>query len=385
MTVAGAHASLSCGACHGDDGDLSTDPSAAASAQKRCGACHEGHGGVLSGPMAHRSAERAFAAEAFGGSDPRFFEKSCASCHLGSCGDCHGEGHSLSRPSPEACHSCHRGYFTGADYLGRAPREDHLRYQRGGFVDGEAYLKMLPDVHFEAGMSCGACHTMDSLAAGEKAAKGCRDCHEPSPSVQEHRIAAHLEKLECYACHSAWGAQEYGTFFIRHEQSPSAQHFRVRWASGSEYIKSGYLKRQDLPPLGLNGAGRVSPIRPQFIVFTTHLREDKPVGEENRLLAARWKAFFPHTVRRGAPLCGACHENPRRFLLEPEKDRIFLPEKDGLLLPSFWDRRGQELAGGAFYPPGRFTEISEGNPAYRRGMVEKWKKLLDSVEPSSSR
>ncbi|HBB16659.1 MAG TPA: cytochrome C, partial [Syntrophus sp. (in: bacteria)] len=63
-------------------------------------------------------------------------------------------------------------------------------------------------------------------------------------------------------------------------------------------MKSAYLRKQDAPPLGINAAGKVSPIRPEFIVYFTEIRNDRPVGQENRLLAAEWKAFFPHTIRR---------------------------------------------------------------------------------------
>lgn len=381
MTVAGAHRATPCAACHGRGAAVVRDPAGSASGALACDACHPGHRGVLGGPMATRAAEAAFAAEAFGGVDPGFFGAQCGGCHVRTCGDCHGGGHRLARPAVETCHACHRGYFVGADYFGRAPREDSLRYQRGAFADGEAYLKMAPDVHREAGMTCGDCHSMGSLARGEGASKTCRDCHTPSPRVQEHRVGGHLEKLECAACHSAWAAQEYGTFFLRHERSPSAQYFRVRYESGSAYIKSAYLKLQDPPPLGLNAAGRVSPIRPQFVAFYTHVADERPVGEENRLLAARWKAFLPHTVRRGAPLCGGCHENPRRFLLEPEGDRIFLPREDGMTLGSFWDRAGQEVANGAFLPPERFSAMNRWSPEYARGAVERWKRLVGDAAP----
>ncbi len=178
------------------------------------------------------------------------------------------------------------------------------------------------------------------------------------------------------------GAQEYGTFYIRPEKSEVKQYFRVRWTSGSEYIKSAYLKRQNAPPLGLNEAGRVSPIRPQFITFYTHTVEDKPVGEENRLLAARWKAFFPHTIRRGTVLCRECHESPRRFLLEKPEERIYLPDLDGLALPSFWNREGQQVGNGDFFPEERFESLSR-SPAYLKGAVEKWKNLIKNVGASS--
>jgi len=378
-TVRGAHAALTCAACHGEDGAARRT---AASTLVDCDNCHGDLQGVLHGPMAHRGNERVFAAVAFGRHDEGFFEKNCGSCHLASCRDCHGgDPHAMARPGKEDCHRCHRGYYVGADYLGRAPREDSQRYQRGAGFDGEKYLKMRPDAHAEAGLGCGACHSMASLAAGMPAAKGCRDCHQPDPRVIEHRIAAHLEKLECYACHSAWGAQEYGSFFLRVGDNPLGEVFRVRREQGSEYLRSAYLKRQDAPPLGWNAAGRVSPIRPQFIVYYSDLRIGGTV--ENALGAAQWKAFFPHTVRRATVACDGCHDEPRRFLLEAVERRIYLPAKDGMTLPSFWDNRGQTLVNGRFFTPEEFARLSGRTPEYVRNYVEKWQNLVNRVDASS--
>ena len=380
--VRGAHATIACVACHTASGDfrrVSAAPSATG-----CNWCHPGANQVFLGPMAHRKAERAFAEAAFARRDGHFFEKSCTGCHVKDCLDCHGpDGHDIARPGSDGCHSCHRGYFVGADYLGRAPREDNLRYQRGLAFDGERYLKMRPDVHAEAGLRCGACHSMASLAGGQRAARTCTDCHRPSMQVLEHRIGGHLEALECWACHSAWAAQEYGTFFVRVGDSPAGEHFSVKRQPGSEYLRSAYLRRQDAPPLGRDEGGKVSPVRPQFIAYTSDLRG--PGGEENVLLAAQWKAFFPHTIRRGTVVCEGCHEAPRRFLVEPEGARIYLPAEDGLALPSFWNQQGQTLVNGRFLTPAEVARLGAKSPAYRRGTIEKWQKLVQSVEGSSRR
>ncbi len=77
------------------------------------------------------------------------------------------------KPGVATCQKCHKGYYTGWDYSGRAPREDNMRYQRGLAVNGETFLKMLPDVHYQAGMTCGACHSMSSLIQGKKSSKAC--------------------------------------------------------------------------------------------------------------------------------------------------------------------------------------------------------------------
>lgn len=384
--VTGAHAEVSCSACHGtfDEHHQAGVPSLI---QHRCQACHEGTVGIFQGPMATRHKEKAFVERSWGKADPEFFQINCKGCHVQSCFDCHGferQTHRLTRPATLSCHSCHRGYYVGADYYGYAPREDALRYQRGTDVQGEKYLKMRPDVHQRAGMACGDCHSMPSLAAGKSSAKHCRDCHTPDPKIIEHGIPAHMERLECYACHSGWGAQEYGTFFVRFTQSPFQEYFHVRTGNTAEnYIRSAYLKRQDLPPLGINQRGLVSPIRPQFLAYFSDIKAEEVVGEENRLLAAEWKAFFPHTVQRGTPMCDACHNNPRRFLLESPEDRIYLPAADGLGLDSFWQQENQVMVNGSFYERQRFDRMSRRDSNYTKAYVEKWKQFLENVDDFS--
>ncbi len=384
VSVRGAHARLACGACHVLDGTTVRDPAAAAIRAKGCVSCHAGAERIFDGPMSVRGAEKAFAARTVGRFDPEFFRTECGSCHVAGCLDCHeGGGHAVSRPDTKSCLRCHSGYFVGADYLGLAPREDNLRYARGPSVAGEVYLKMLPDVHAEAGMRCGDCHSMSSLAAGRKSSRTCTDCHEAGKGPVEHRIGAHLARMECYACHSAWGAQEYGTFYVRTGEE-RGRAFPLRHRT-SRYARSAYLRKQDAPPLGLNAKGRVSPIRPQFIVYYSDARPGAAPGDENLLLSASWKAFFPHTVRRGTILCGGCHDDPRRTLLEGKQDRIYGLEEDGMGLASFWDRTGQDVTNGSFLDRAAAARMSARGRAYKKAFLEKWKSLTDRVERSSGR
>ncbi len=361
------------------------DPASGKHRAAGCATCHPGYGAILEGPMATRSAEARFVERTYGKFDDRFFARNCGSCHVTGCLDCHGgKGHRIARPRGEDCLRCHKDYFVGPEYFGRAPREDSLRYQRGTFRDGVAYLKMRPDVHAEAGMSCPDCHAMESLARGRVSSKRCVDCHVPGKEAVEHRISAHMRGLECSACHSAWAAQEYGTFFLRFANRSLAEFFRVRNNDG-EYARSAYMRRQDAPPLGRNRDGKVSPIRPQFIAFFTDIRGDRQAGSENRLLAAEWKAFFPHTVRRGVPRCEACHENPARFLLERPQDRIHDISRDGLSLVSFWVQAGQKVTNGSFFDNAAWLRMSAKSPAYQRAYVERWKRWIEGVEASSGR
>ena len=331
--------------------------------------------------MSTRSVEKAFVQKTIGKNDPNFFQANCESCHVKTCVDCHErDGDTLIRPTSSQCLDCHKGYFTGSGFYGRAPREDNLRYQRGKRVKGETFLKMLPDVHAQAGMECGDCHSMKSLMAGETSSKTCVDCHKADPAVIEHRIDAHRKNLECYACHSAWAAQEYGTFFIRFKDSSNKQYFRLRPWGDKNYTKSGFLKKQDSSPLGINNRGKISPIRPQFIVYFTNIENNRPVGEENRLLAARWKAFSPHTIRRGTVMCDACHNNPKRFLLEKEEDRMYRLQKNGMSLASFWSQKGQTMGNGTFMTTERFEKMTSKSPEFKNAYVIKWKQLIKAVE-----
>lgn len=386
VTVSGVHRGLACLACHVSESATVADPSAAG-AVSPCIHCHKGLGTIFNQKMATRADEKTFASRSYNRVDSRFFEKNCTGCHLKSCLDCHdGGGHRIGKTSMDRCLSCHRGYYVGWDYAGRAPREDSHRYQRGNSADGEHYLTMRPDIHYEKGLVCADCHSMKSLAAGRRSSKVCMDCHRISNRPVEHRIQAHLEKMECYACHSAWAPQEYGTFFLRFTESPTREDFWLKGSEASgEYLRSAYLRTQDSPPLGLNSRGMVSPIRPQFIAYYTHIRRDRATGRENRLLAAEWKAYFPHTIRRGTVMCDSCHDAPERFLLEPKQDRIYRIGTDGMSLESFFERTGQKVSNGSFIAIERHQRLSSRTPAFQKGYLEKWQLFYNRVEGSSLR
>ena len=373
-----AHVSLACSSCH-RQGVNASDPAARSGRASGCAVCHSGHERIFDHAMGQRSGEKQFVQRSYGRFDSGFWDKNCNSCHLKGCLDCHGEA-GLAKPTVAVCQRCHNGYYTGWDYSGRAPREDNMRYQRGVEVNGSTFLKMLPDVHYTAGMTCGACHSMNSLATGKKSSKGCTDCHTPSLKVPEHRISAHLQRLECYACHSAWAPQEYGTFFLRFRNNRLKDDFDLKPISSMEYLRSAYLKKQDAPPLGINRAGRVSPIRPMFIAYYTDIMTARNDGPENTLLAAEWRAYFPHTVQRGSVTCEGCHDNPARFLFEPEARRIYNLEKDGMGLKSFWLQKGQRVSNGSFMDAVRYLRMSSKSPAYTRVYVEKWETFLNGVE-----
>lgn len=385
VSLAGVHAQLKCADCHGDNVAAGPSPSSSLSRAAGCTGCHQGYDGIFDQAMSVRAAEKKYAEESFGHYDDQFFADNCNSCHVTDCLDCHGgQGHRIAPAKQDDCLACHKNYYVGWEYLGRAPREDHPRYQRGQQFQGEHVLKMRPDIHAEKGLECMDCHSMQSLVAGQVAAKTCRDCHEPDPEVVEHGIKGHLAGMECYSCHSAWAAQEYGSFFLRvgADNEEMVKRFRGVRQQG-EYLRSTYLRKQDAPPLGVNAKGLISPIRPQYIAYYSDLRESDQPAPENVLVAAQWKAFFPHTVRRGTPMCDACHDNARRFLYEKAEERIYLIDQDGLGLSSFWNQQGQTVVNGTFVGPERYAEIINKDADYTKAYVEKWKQLIEHVDASS--
>lgn len=383
VALDGRHSRVACSSCHPGESLQVGNPARSSNRAVGCRACHPGHERIFDHAMGTRTGEQQFVQRSYARMDSGFWEKNCTGCHLQGCLDCHGAGHAITRPTVAGCQRCHNGYFTGWDYSGRAPREANMRYQRGIAVNGQTFLKMLPDVHYSAGMSCGACHSMASLAAGRKSARGCRDCHRPSMRPVEHRITAHLERLECYACHAAWAPQEYGSFFLRFRDRRLKEDFDLLPGRSDEYLASAYLKSQDEAPLGINGRGLVSPIRPQYLAYYSDIMTARNGGPENVLLAAEWRAWFPHTIQRGTVGCEGCHDTPRRFLLEPEQQRIYLPKRDGLGLESFWNQAGQRVVNGSFFPAGRYQVMNRATVQSQRATVEKWKTFLKRVEASS--
>lgn len=373
------HGGVYCGLCHGGK-SASSD-----SQNHACSVCHPSENHIFDHAMSSRHGEKAFVQRSYGNVDSAFWDKNCTSCHVTSCRNCHDLDTIQKKPTVATCQRCHKGYYTGWDYSGRAPREDNMRYQRGITVEGETFLKMLPDVHYTKGISCGACHSMGSLAAGQKSSKICTDCHTVNKKILEHSYRAHLQKLECYACHSAWAPQEYGTFYLRFRDQRMKEDFDLKPTGSLEYLKSAYLKRQDAPPLGINARGRISPIRPMFIAYYTDIMTARNNGPENTLLTAEWRAYFPHTIQRGSVTCEGCHDNPGRFILEQQSKRIYNLAKDGMTLGSFWQQEGQRVVNGSFMDSARYGRMSGTNSSYIQGQVKKWKLLLGHVDASSQR
>ena len=159
-------------------------------------------------------------------------------------------------------------------------------------------------------------------------------------------IGNHLNKLECYACHSSWAPQCYGchvkvdysigktsTDWIasgskRFDDGHTAESKRDGSAvkgPGKASEARGYLRWED-PVLGINGEGRVTPIIPGCQQITTVIGPDGKTLALNKI----WRTpanlenggstgqrgidmapAAPHTRTREARTCASCHASSK--------------------------------------------------------------------------
>jgi len=164
------------------------------------------------------------------------------------------------------------------------------------------------------------------------------------------RNEKHLEKLECYTCHSTWAPQCYGCHV---KVDFSGKKTAIDWvAAGSTHFPDGhtaesmrgvkpptapgiaygettenrtYLRWED-PVLGINGEGRVSPIIPGCQQITSVIGPDGETLVHNKI----WRTApgaegggdpgqrgmdmapaTPHTVDRKARECTSCHASAK--------------------------------------------------------------------------
>jgi len=376
----GNHKGVSCISCHVPDEkkhvksvDFDT-----------CLACHKNYKDIRKASMYTKSNEKEFVHKVFDKVDMKFYDKNCNTCHVKSCSGCHEidkKKHSIAKPGNKTCLKCHNSYFIGHEYVGLGIRDDHERYQRGIEFDNKSYMKMSPDIHFEKGLKCADCHDMASISKAGKSSKSCTDCHKKvDKTVIEHQIEKHMTKLECYTCHSSWVAMEYGTFWIKFENSSYKKYFRWLTYNNDEYAKSSFYKINDRVLIGKNKKGKYAPIRPEFIIFYTILKDDMVQGEENEFLGGYFKAVFPHTIRRETVTCEYCHDNEKTYLLQKDEDRIFLPEKDGLKIKNFYNSKEFNMLNGNFISEEEFKKISKKDKKYYKFYIKKKKQILELIE-----
>jgi hypothetical protein len=195
-------------------------------------------------------------------------------------------------------------------------------------------------------------------------------------AVAMEKVGAHLEEMECYACHSDWAPQCYGchvdvNYGVDADGNPLQDTDWV--ASGNTKFDDGthdsvkspgkvsesrsYLRWEE-PVLGINGEGRVTPLMPGCQVIFTVRGTDGEMLTHNEIARTPpdtegagaegqrgmdMAPVQPHTSGRQARRCESCHANPKalgygidggRYLLGYTEDRyVDLEDNEGNIIP----------------------------------------------------
>lgn len=182
-------------------------------------------------------------------------------------------------------------------------------------------------------------------------------------------VGAHMEKLECYACHATWMPQYYGYKFVIDYRKQS-----IDWLASAENAKPNgstpdhqkdYVKQDGAPvagdyshirwenaPLGINGEGRVSPLVGVIqSVFTLIDKDGNTVAYNQHgktttgMDSMELAPLNPHTTSLESRECLDCHGNSTAMGLgidkgaydaEPEKAKYAdVLDKDGNIVSRF--------------------------------------------------
>ena len=197
-------------------------------------------------------------------------------------------------------------------------------------------------------------------------------------------VTKHMNKMECYSCHSTWTPQCFGCHvkvdYSQKDKCPECEtsqqgfdwvaagrkhaeevHAADRGESTYDTVIPGkvseersYLRWEE-PMLGINGEGRVSPLAPGCQPSVTIIGEDgKPImlnhvfrvdagleqGGDEGQLAIDMSPVHPHTVTKNARTCESCHASQKALGLGisgprpwDEKHFVELETVDGDILP----------------------------------------------------
>jgi len=171
------------------------------------------------------------------------------------------------------------------------------------------------------------------------------------------QVKKHINRLECYGCHTTWAPQCYGCHIKVDYGKPGALLDWVAMGHNArpdgltpEYTEEeeayrlngdveetrSYLRWED-PALAQNGEGRVSPVVPGCqttvtvlndageVVLSNHIFRIKNVegaGEEGQL-GLDMSPLHPHTVQKSARGCESCHANPKALGYGISGGRLF--------------------------------------------------------------
>ncbi|MDQ1238191.1 MAG: hypothetical protein QG577_376, partial [Thermodesulfobacteriota bacterium] len=256
-------------------------------------------------------------------------------------------------------------------------------------------------------ISCRGCHVTGDHPAVMKdpngsfrLLRGDRLIPSWNPESIPHSVASHKNRLRCSSCHAAWSFQDYGFHLMLEERpdywkwaptaaqnDPQVQEILMRsvgtfvemlppsdgpkaptpeekwqaplakdWLNGEKrpgaWFRGYSYRRWSNPPLGIDGKGVISIMRPMFQYVVSHVDSN-----ENLLLdrwiprtgggnpALLWNPYSPHTITNRPRMCHDCHGSSKAAglgegLLDTKK-RLFVPvvqpEKKLSDIPIRWD------------------------------------------------
>lgn len=181
-----------------------------------------------------------------------------------------------------------------------------------------------------------------------------------------HSVDAHQKRLTCSACHAAWSFQDYGLHLMLEERAdywkwaptaaqndPQIQDLLKRnvgtyaelipprggevppkpfdtweapatrdWLSGEllpgAWFRGFTARRWERPPLGVDGHGKVSVMRPMFQYVISHVDANANVLLDRQIPttgggfpALLMNPYTPHTTTKNARPCQECHGNTK--------------------------------------------------------------------------
>ncbi len=291
-------------------------------------------------------------------------------------------------PATQCIHCHNRGGRTGVSFIGTMESDKYgtpwkPNGDKQGTLHGKNYNHLSADVHYEQGLTCIDCHTKNDLhgdgyiyAKKENAVEiRCVNCHgtpdKPADMTtargnkltnlkkvgdsiiltakltdKEHTvpqlagaelseegytamvgIPAHMDKLECYACHARWAPQCYGCHAKQNiakasgdwinNQSPddpskagtkqNREQTSFNWSESRSYL------RWETPVLGINTKGKVSTFIPGCQLVLTQVNDKESIISNKVYTTVDGTSGFshnpiqPHTISKESRSCVDCH------------------------------------------------------------------------------
>ncbi len=316
----------------------------------------------------------------------------------------HPVRHEITNRIPaEQCQICHnRGNRIGVSFTGLMEADPYgspwtAAGEKQAKLHGKLYNHMLPDLHYERGLECIDCHTSLEMHGDgniyskkeQQIESDCTNCHgtqeefsagtttrgNPRPNLRRRgsdvlltaksdgrvhvvpqlralrergrlpeamEIAAHIDKLECFACHDSWAPQCYGCHAKRDDRETQRDRISGEETPGRWTETRSYLRWED-PVIGINPAGKVSPYAPGCQALFTYVdaRGNTVYHNKEYKTAAGFSGvsmnpFRPHTTRKDeVRTCESCHASRKALGLG---SGWYDPQANGLPIDFEWER-----------------------------------------------